>query len=114
MVDDENVAGEQERAAETEQRAQVEAEAAARHAQEVQTGQRDRDAAPVLEAAAAAEQQAEQRHDQNIARGHKTCLADRGVQQRELLLGGMGVFPHKENRGFGGFPPMPLQGINEF
>ena len=21
---------------------------------------------------------------------------------------------HKENRGFGGFPPMPLQGINEF
>ena len=36
------------------------------------------------------------------------------LQQRELLLGGMGVFPHKENRGFGGFPPMPLQGINEF
>ena len=85
IVDDENVAGEQERAAETEQRAQIEAEAAPRHAQEVQTGQRDRDAAPVLEAAAAAEQQADQRHDQNIARGHKTCLADRGVQQRKLL-----------------------------
>ena len=79
--------GKQQRAAESEQRAGVEAEAAARHAEEVQTDQRNRNAAPVLETAAAAEQQAKHRHDQNVTRGHKACLADRGVQERYLLRG---------------------------
>ena len=62
-------------------------QAAARHAQEIQAEQRQRDTAPVLESALAAKQQAEQRHDQNVARGQESGLADRNIQQRNLLGG---------------------------
>ena len=77
--------GEQQRTRQTDEVAHREAEAAARHAQEVQPGHRQRDAAPVLHTASAAEQQAEQRHDQDVARGEESGLADRRIQQRELL-----------------------------
>lgn len=39
----------------------------------------------MLESALAAKQQAEQRHNQNVARGEESGLADRRIQQRELL-----------------------------
>ena len=52
---------------------------------EVQPGHCQRNAAPVLHTASAAEQQAEQRHDQDVARGEESGLADRRIQQRELL-----------------------------
>ena len=41
----------------------------------------------MLESALAAKQQAEQRHDQNVARGQESGLADRNIQQRNLLGG---------------------------
>ena len=85
MVDDCDMDGEQQRTRQADEVAHREAEAAARHAQEVQPGHCQRNAAPVLHTASAAEQQAEQRHDQDVARGEESGLADWRIQQRELL-----------------------------
>ena len=87
MVNNQNVDRKQQRARQPDQIALGKTEATARHAQEIQADQRQRDTTPVLESALAAKQQAEQRHDQNVARGQESGLADRNIQQRNLLDG---------------------------